>query len=282
MDDLDKNQHRGPPKILTQDQSWTCYSEQYQETFHSVAGAEEECRTVFLTPSELPRRWAAQRPTFKILEVGFGLGLNWQTFFAAWQAAAPQAQVGPRVEYHALEKDESLLAATFQNLALHPAWQNLTEGAGLRYATQSFSLNGRQLHLYLWPGNARQVLPRILPQVQGTEVIWQDAFSPRHNPELWTWQWFKTLKEIAAPQVCLTTYSAATPVRLALQKAGFIVRAMPGTATKKSFTCAYLTGQPDQALQSKLARSPLKALDDQDMLIILRSVRQKTAPVNLF
>jgi tRNA U34 5-methylaminomethyl-2-thiouridine-forming methyltransferase MnmC len=248
--------------VETQDHSWTCYSPAYQETFHSRAGAQEECELVFLRPAQLRKRWAEQAYLFKILEVGFGLGLNWQTFCKVWQAAATQDQVGPKTEYHALEKDQALIQSTFQNLKLAPTWQ----AAG--YWTQTWSVGNHHLQLYLWPGDARLIVPQIRAYLMPLDIIWQDAFSPRHNPELWTWQWFAELKSVAGQQAGLCTYSAATPVRLALQKAGFIVHALPGSATKKSFTYACLSGPPDAHLAAKLAHSPLQALDDQDRSLL--------------
>ena len=58
------------------------YSPGFGDIYHSVDGAIEETRHVFLSGNDLPRRWrdVAQ---FTIVETGFGCGLN---FLATWEA----------------------------------------------------------------------------------------------------------------------------------------------------------------------------------------------------
>ena len=274
-----------PSPIITQDQSWTAYSPTYQETFHSISGAREECEVIFFQASQIQEKWHAAAcadpplPSFNILEVGFGLGLNWQNLQQHWLAAAAQGAVPPLVQYHALEKDTSLIEATRDHLKLPLIWQtrppeltpvftsnshDQTPGLGHWFFTQKQATS--TLQLFIWPGDARQVLPRLTDYLKPCQAVWQDAFSPRHNSELWTWQWFKDLAAVCAPTAIVATYSAATPVRLAMQKAGFKVASRSASQSKKASTIAALTGIADPALAAKLAASPYAAYDDHDVL----------------
>lgn len=53
------------------------------------------------------------------------------------------------------------------------------------------------------------------------DIVYQDAFSPKKNPELWTLEYFSDIKRLLAKKAVITTYSKATPVRLALYELGF-------------------------------------------------------------
>ncbi len=255
--------------IQTEDASWTAYSPVYHETFHSISGAQEECEIIFWQGSQIAEKWQAfaQASAFKMLEVGFGLGLNWQTLQKHWQAQASQDLVPSLVQYHALEKDTALIKATAQQLNLSLTWvaqdDGNDDGHDLGHWFFAQTMGHKTLQLLIWPGDARQVLPKIAPHLTPCQAIWQDAFSPQHNLELWTWQWFKELAQICDPTAIVATYSSATPVRLAMQKAGFNVAARPASKRKKSSTIAALSGIQDAALAQKLATSPLKPYDDQ-------------------
>ncbi len=57
-------------------------SPRFGDVYHSTSGALAQARHVFLGGCGLPAAWQGQ-PQWRILETGFGLGLN---FLAAWQA----------------------------------------------------------------------------------------------------------------------------------------------------------------------------------------------------
>ncbi|HEY0201457.1 MAG TPA: FAD-dependent cmnm(5)s(2)U34 oxidoreductase, partial [Burkholderiaceae bacterium] len=58
------------------------YSARFGDIYHSISGAQAQARHVFLGGCHLPAAWAGQRQ-WRILETGFGLGMN---FLATWQA----------------------------------------------------------------------------------------------------------------------------------------------------------------------------------------------------
>ena len=57
-------------------------SPRFDDIYRSSTGGLEQARHVFLRGCGLPDAWAGQ-PQWRILETGFGLGLN---FLAAWRA----------------------------------------------------------------------------------------------------------------------------------------------------------------------------------------------------
>lgn len=69
----------------------TPYSPRFGDRYHSEHGGLDQARQVFLAGCGLPAAWAHQAQ-WRILETGFGLGLNFLVTWAAWRAdpARPQ------------------------------------------------------------------------------------------------------------------------------------------------------------------------------------------------
>ena len=57
-------------------------SPRFGDVYRTASGGLEQARHVFLAGCGLPAAWAGQ-PCWRILETGFGLGIN---FLAAWRA----------------------------------------------------------------------------------------------------------------------------------------------------------------------------------------------------
>lgn len=208
---------------ITADGSKTLFSQLYGQTFHSDKGAVTESRHVFLEASGVAEK-IRQGQEVSVLEVGFGTGLN---FFLTADAAL---QAGVSLFYTTLEKD-LLEAELIQNLAFDQLLQNnqviqsylafrrnLTDTTGQQvFSYQSISLN-------LLLGEATQ---QVL--IDNTyHAIYQDAFSPDANPELWTPRFLASLYQAMKPAGRLTTYSVKGDVRRTLQAAGFLVEKRPG------------------------------------------------------
>jgi tRNA 5-methylaminomethyl-2-thiouridine biosynthesis bifunctional protein len=56
----------------------TPYSPRYNDIYHSAVGSLAQAQYVFLQGNGLPGRWQQQR-TFTVLEIGFGMGVNFLT-----------------------------------------------------------------------------------------------------------------------------------------------------------------------------------------------------------
>ena len=208
--------------VVTADGSKTLFSEKYKQTFHSDKGALAESQHVFLKTSGVAERLKRGLKT-RVLEVGFGTGFN---FFLTADLAL---QYGARLSYVALEQN-LLSAATISSLSYSDYLVNkeiikafLEYRRGLDSKGNSvfeFDLLGLELKL----GNA---LYQSLPN-RYFDAIYQDAFSPEENPELWSKEFLSSLKQALKPSGKLTTYSVKGEVRRKMIEIGFKVQKMAG------------------------------------------------------
>jgi tRNA U34 5-methylaminomethyl-2-thiouridine-forming methyltransferase MnmC len=84
---------------LTADGSFTFFSTEMGEAFHSVQGAKEEAQLKFVQPCQLAQK--AQKPVLHLLDVCYGLGYNTAAALEVIWANNPSC----RVELVALELD---------------------------------------------------------------------------------------------------------------------------------------------------------------------------------
>ena len=202
----------------TGDGSRTLYSERYAETFHSHKGALTESKHVFLRGAGVAERLRGSSAT-NLLEVGFGTGLN---FFLTADAALKH---GAELRYTALERD-LLSAEAFASLE-HETYLEHPELLGRfltwrRSGATSFTFKGVRLELLL--GDAiRQRLPE-----NRFHAVYQDAFSPDVNPELWSEAFLDKLRVSLTDDGVLSTYCVKGTVRRRMQALGFEVEKRAG------------------------------------------------------
>ena len=218
----------------------TLYSPTYGETYHSRYGALFETAYVFLEGTGVKQRLAEGQPT-RILEVGFGTGLNF------WATAYLSRAGYTRLHYIALEK-HFLPTAVFARLN-HDCLPNLAQdvrAAFLVWRAQlpeplptSLTWTFGTIQLDLMIGDAAEM---PIPG-EAYDAIYQDAFSPKANPELWTVDFFARLYERLHPGGTLATYSVKGSVRRALQAVGFRVEKHPGPPGKREILAAQRPGE---------------------------------------
>ena len=206
----------------TADGTRTLYSAAYDQTYYSRHGAALEARHVFL-------RGTACRAPARVLEVGFGAGLNFMV-----TAAASRCE---RLHYTALDRllpSADMLVALDYGTAL--GWRQLWEALAdwrrslpldVPAGSHRFAFESCRLELIL--GEATGV---TLPTA-AFDAVYLDPFSPQANPELWTRDFMALLYRATAPGGRLATYSAAGSVRRALAAAGFEVRRKAGPPGKR-------------------------------------------------
>lgn len=213
----------------TADGSYTFFSEDFGEWFHSCdGGAYAEARQTYVEATRLAEK--ALQPQLALLDVCYGLGYN--------TAAALETiwQVNPRcqVTLVGLELDDRVpQGAIAQHLTA--GWSNpiqtvLATLANLAQVTTP-TLQAR----LLW-GDARQQIQTLVQQGFQADAIFLDPFSPPHCPELWTVEFLHQVAQCLKPEGHLATYSCAAAVRAALLMAGLQIgptaasgRRWPGT-----------------------------------------------------
>jgi chorismate dehydratase len=247
--------------VKTEDGSFTLHSEAFDENCHSLTGAREETIYHYITGCKLVET-AQVKPQVSVLEIGFGLGIGYEESVRALSVKAPQAFLN----FFSVEIDEALITIATNlsefTCAHYPNFKDLTrhERDGLVY----YQAKKTNASLTILIGNARETLPRakqlgLLPLF---DAIYQDAFSPRKNPILWTQQWFELLKQLSAPTVQLATYSSAQAVRKSMMLAGWGIHSELGFGPKRSCTRANLQSASDPELIKQVQGPNLLALKD--------------------
>ncbi|MEB3274933.1 MAG: tRNA (5-methylaminomethyl-2-thiouridine)(34)-methyltransferase MnmD [Prochlorothrix sp.] len=205
---------------VTADGSYTFYSTEFGETFHSNQGAKAEAFEKFVMATQL-LRVAAETGTVRILDVCYGLGYNTAAALTAIEAAVP----GTRVEVMALELDGTVPQGALQGACLE-SWPPSVQTALVALAqAHQYGDDRHQLQLHL--GDARQTLPTIVAQGWQADAIFLDPFSPRRCPQLWTVEFLAWVARTLSPQGILATYCRAAAVRSALQSAGLGLGTLP-------------------------------------------------------
>ncbi|HET6528283.1 MAG TPA: MnmC family methyltransferase, partial [Balneolaceae bacterium] len=96
------------------------------------------------------------------------------------------------------------------------------------------------------------------PENIKVDFIFHDAFSPDANPDLWTGNVFKKLRNLSSDDVILSTYCAASKARGAMASAGWKVARAQGALGKREMTLAALNtaqlGDLKRVNEERLAR----------------------------
>ncbi|GAB4016887.1 MAG: tRNA (5-methylaminomethyl-2-thiouridine)(34)-methyltransferase MnmD [Bdellovibrio sp.] len=222
--------------IETEDGSKTLYSPLFDENCHSTSGAISETKHTYLDANRVAERLKLKKK-LKILEIGLGTGIGLDTTL---QFATPQE--GEFLHYVAVEIDpfmiENFRPSTIENFK----WQ------------KNYHFQNSTIALTVLFGDARKTLKQFLlehPEFK-FDVIYQDAFSPKKNPTLWTQQWFELLGSLSHAETSMSTYSSTKRVQKAMQLAGWGVHPIKGHPPKKWSTLAYWKQESSPELSSQL------------------------------
>jgi tRNA U34 5-methylaminomethyl-2-thiouridine-forming methyltransferase MnmC len=197
------------------------------EHFHSTHGAVTESTHVFIKAG----LEACANEEVDVLEVGLGTGLN---LLLTWVRCL-EGKV--RVNYTALEPfplGKALLEqlrhcedlgwpglhAPFLERMLSESGEWHEVLGGLRFRKRDLRVQGFE-------------------PIEAFDVIYFDAFAPRHQPEMWTDDVFRRMHAALRPGGILVTYCAKGEVRRALIAAGFNVERLPGPPGKREMLRAW-------------------------------------------
>ncbi len=209
----------------------TAFAPDFDDVYHSADGALAQARAVFLEGCGLPRRWAGRR-IFRVLETGFGLGIN---ALATAQAWLDDPARGERLHFFSIEKHPVCAGDLARGLRPQPELAALG-----RELVAQWPLPMPGLHR-LWLADGAVLLTlcfgdieELLPQLEGPfDAFYLDGFAPARNPAMWNSHVFRHCARLAADGATLATWSAAGTVRGALATAGFTVERKPGFGRKR-------------------------------------------------
>lgn len=212
--------------FTTNDGSMTLYSERYGEHYHS---RREGAFSESLYKHVIPAFKNVGEGDIAVLDICFGLGYN--TLVTLYYLKSIGFK--NRVKIISPELDRELVAS-LKDFAYPKAFEELHEvifelSQGLGY---SDTLQDVQVLI----GDAKEVVKTL---ADGSfDIIYQDPFSPKKNPELWDLEFFTDLHRVAKKGAVLTTYSSARIVRDNLKAAGFTVKKHTSEGFSKEGTIA--------------------------------------------
>jgi tRNA U34 5-methylaminomethyl-2-thiouridine-forming methyltransferase MnmC len=195
---------------LTNDGSYTLYSPQFSQHYHSVkAGAVNESLSKHVIPA---LNWAKENnlKQINILDICFGLGYN--TFSTIDYIL--QNNIDIKVNFHSPEFDGDLVKSL-------KSFNYPKEFEYIKHIIDEVSQNNfyedDRFKISLFIGNAR----KYIKEINNIDVVYQDAFSSDVNKELWTKEYFEDIYRCTKDKCLMTTYSIATPIRLGMWESGF-------------------------------------------------------------
>jgi tRNA 5-methylaminomethyl-2-thiouridine biosynthesis bifunctional protein len=209
----------------------TPYSPRFGDRYHSENGGLTQAHRVFLHGCGLPEAWAGQSQ-WRILETGFGFGLNFLVTWAAWRADLQRPTLLHFVSTEAWPVSAGdLLRAT----SVHPELAPLAEALqrqwwGLLPGVHRLRFDEGRVLLTLYVGDTQTMLRQ---QNLTVDSIYLDGFSPQRNPESWDLHTLKAVARCCRRGTQLATWTIARAVRDGLAQCGFEVTRVPGVPPKR-------------------------------------------------
>lgn len=200
---------------LTNDGSATLYVNELDEHYHSIKGALAESNHIYRDCAYLYRaRYDFQSP-LRLLEIGFGTGLNAAVTAAASDSSRPlhyisiekfpvSADILRELHYDTLV-DNVLLSKIYQAKWNHPV-----------EIVPSFTLEKREADF----------LTDELPQ--NIDIVYFDAFAPEKQQEMWSKNALQRVFDIMNIGGVMTTYCAKGAIRRMLEDIGFKIERIAG------------------------------------------------------
>jgi len=211
--------------VETRDGSSTLFDRERDVHYSSLHGAVDESRHIFVRGTDL----ADRPPPWRVLELGFGAGINFvQTVRALDEdarltyRAVDYAPVSPDLlEFHVGEAGEMVRSALDQIEPEAPAPVRVEDVTG-------------HIELHVHPIEWRSL---DLPDFRA-DAVFYDPFGPESEPDSWRRPCFEVAREHMRGDALLGTYSAATRVKRAMFAAGLAVATADGPGPKREITFA--------------------------------------------
>lgn len=200
---------------LSSDGSYTLFSQEYQESYHSLRdGAINETMHKHIFPAF---KYADFKQNIRVLDICFGLGYN--SFFTLKHFLSQN--FCSKLEIYSPEKDSKLL----ESLKHFTYPQEIKDIEGFDEILLCLIKNGKyqtpHFSLECFLGDGLNYIGQF--EDEFFDVVYQDAFSPRKNPKLWSEEYFALLYKKMNKNGVVTTYSQSSFVKNNAKKAGFFV-----------------------------------------------------------
>ena len=211
----------------TEDGTVTLFSQEFDEYYHSTHdGALNETMQKHIIPAF---SFQKDRDEIKILDICFGLGYN----VLATLYYIKKERLSTKVHIISPEFDEELIRSliSFEYPKEFDEFKDV-----ITKLSQNFYYEDEQFKIEILLGDARKTIPKIREKF---DIIYQDAFSPKKNPLLWTREYFRDIRAVSKEDTILTTYSTAIATRMGLYENGFNIFVIYGEGVR----CSTLSSQ---------------------------------------
>lgn len=260
---------------LTADGSYTFFSPEFNEFFHSSFGAKQEAQKKFIEPCQIAQK-ALQNSTIKLLDICYGLGYNTATALETIWTVNPNCSVFVM----ALELDPCVPRQAINHQLLTSFSFPIPDLLTILAETGQVTTPNLQAQL-IW-GDARIGLSQVYQSGFKADAIFLDPFSPTKCPQLWTVQFLQLMANCLNPTGRVATYSCAASVRTALQLAGLTIgstqpvgRRSPGTLASFSRLGAYPLCQQELEHLNTKAAIPYQDPELEDSVTLIIERREK-------
>jgi len=203
----------------------------FGDRYRGELGGISQARDVFLAGCGLPAAWRGQ-PSWKILETGFGLGLNFLVTWAAWKTdpMRPRLLHFVSTEAYPAAASDVLRSATAHPELLPLATELHAQLWGLLPGFHRLVFEGGHVLLTLCIGDTKAMLRE---QPFEADSVYLDGFSPQKNPAIWDLHTLKAVARCCKRGTRIATWTVGRPVHDALAQCGFVVKKTPGIAPKR-------------------------------------------------
>lgn len=209
---------------LTADGSNTLYNETIGEHYHSKHGALQESKHVFIDAGLKQAVHLSHNQEINILEVGFGTGLN----FLLSAAYCDENQIS--LKYTSLEAFplnlEELESTGYQNYVPKELWDAVIDNYGKTLQQAVNILPAQQLRVVHTQLHRYETDQRF-------DLLYYDAFSVQHQPEMWTDEIIAHACSFLKPGGLFVTYAITGKLKRALKGIGFSIEKLPGAPGKR-------------------------------------------------
>lgn len=215
--DFDSIKHQA---IQSEDGSFTAYSTQFEEHYHSTKdGALHESLSKHVLPA---LKHTQDREEITILDICFGLGFNTLATLYALKGS------NKKINIYSPEFDKELIAS-LKYFRYPDDFDDFTDI--IKALSEAQKYESENLNIYIYLGDAREFVRETKLRF---DVVYQDAFSPKSNPLLWTSEYFKDISSLMKDDAILTTYSISLPTRISLNENGLRVYLHEGEGFRSS------------------------------------------------
>lgn len=240
---------------LTDDGSQALFSSYFDELCHSESGAYSETVHNYIKGCEITEK-AQKQSKIVIFEVGFGTGVGLKCTLDSL------SDFNTHLTFISCELDEKLAFHSMEKLGIKFEVKSLDK-SNLEYI---FAIS-KNFKVIILLGDVRKTFPIAKEQglMEKFDAIYQDAFSPKKNPRLWTCQWFDDLAGLSKETTIMTTYSTTKAIWKAMMQAGWKVECIQGFGNKRTSTKAKRQGVSSSDVIEWTIKSPISALKDENI-----------------